>query len=104
MLPKKKRLTKEDFKKTRLQVFFRGNVLDVARGPSQEQKFACVISKKKIATAVGRNTVKRKVYHALKQVPSHLQGIFIIYPKSIPKNTPFSAISDEIIRAFATLQ
>jgi ribonuclease P protein component len=104
MLQKKKRLTKNDFKGTHAKVFFRGNLLDVASIPSEQQRFTCVISKKKIATAVGRNLVRRKVYHALKAIPSHHKGLFIIYPKKIPKETPFAIISDEIIRAFATLQ
>ncbi|MEN9881174.1 MAG: Ribonuclease [Candidatus Parcubacteria bacterium] len=103
MLPKMKRLTKEDFKGARPKVFFRGVICDIAHIESENQKFACVISKKKIKKAAARNAIKRKVYHSLEAIQPQVKGLFIIYPKSIPKITPYSHIHDEIMRAFATL-
>lgn len=104
MLPKKERLTKEDFKDIHPKVFFRGMLFDAASTPSSSlPKFACVISKKKIKTAVGRNSIKRKVLTAIREVAPKKQHSVIFYIKAIPKETSYSQIKEEISKAFDTL-
>lgn len=103
MLPKSERLTKEDFQGVHPKVFYRGNLFEVGYSPSESMGFACIISKKKIATAVGRNAVKRKVYSILEKNKPIKTGNFFFYIKSVPKDTPASEFEKEINDAFATL-
>ncbi len=107
MLPKSERLTQEDFKVIRPKVFFRGVLFEAACAPSSVLKFACVISKKKIKTAIGRNTIKRKVLTAVREVKqtTAIKNMYIVfYIKAIPNETQYTTIKEEIIKAFATLQ
>ena len=103
MLQKKKRLTKEDFKVIKPKIFFRGVLFDVAFAPSLDQKFACVISKKKIKTSVSRNSIKRKVLSVINELNPQKKGFFIFYIKTIPKTTSYALVKEEISKAFDTL-
>jgi ribonuclease P protein component len=57
------------------------------------ERFAVVISKKIIKSAVGRNRVRRRVYEAIRlELPTFLTPkdfIFVIYNKTV-KDMPFS--------------
>ncbi len=103
MLPKAKRLTKEDFNGTRPKVFFRHELLDIAQIPHISQKFACVVSKKTCKRAVDRNIIKRRVYTVLQSIIIQQKNSFILYPKRISLTTPYSHLDKEIKKAFATL-
>ena len=105
MLPKSLRLTKEDFKKGHPKVFFRGDFLEAAYIPSTTRKFACVITKKRVKTAVARNTLKRKVFTAVNQLRKTTTntGFIILYLKAISKETPYLHLKEEIKKVFATL-
>ncbi len=103
MPPKNKRFTKEDFLKARPKVFFRGALVDIAYVQLPTQKFACVISKKTLKTAVVRNSVKRKIMNCLSTIEIPTQHSFVIYPKKTTKDTPYSLLDEEIKKAFATL-
>lgn len=103
MPPKTKRFTKEDFSGIRPKVFFRGTVLDVAYTPLSPQKFACVISKKTLKTAVERNFVKRRIMNGLRTMDIPKQYSFIFYPKKTSYTTPYTLLIEEIKQAFATL-
>ena len=63
------------------------------------QRFAVVISKKVLKSAVGRNRVRCRVYEALRlELPEftyHLDCIFVIYNKSIA-TMPFRELRDTI--------
>lgn len=67
---------------------------DNSRG---HQRFAVVISKKVIKSAVGRNRVRRRVYEAIRMNLPYFKDkkdcIFVIYSKEV-KDTPF----DELIK------
>ena len=104
MLPKSERLTKQDFEGNRPKVFFRGNFFDVAIIPTDTQKFACVISKKKVKRAVTRNLIKRRILSAVKENKPEKKGHFIFYIKSNAEGVAYSIIKEEISLAFATLQ
>ncbi len=107
MLPKSKRLNKEDFKGVRPKVFFRCEFFDVASTPSLHTKYACVITKKRVKTAVARNTLKRKTLTAIWELenknPSQSNHHFIFYIKAIPKETPYALLQEEIKKVFDTL-
>lgn len=107
MLPKSKRLKQEDFKGVRPKVFFRGDLLEAAYIPSSLQKFACVITKKRVKTAVARNTLKRKVFAAVRSLTTNQSinktGFMVFYLKAISQDTPYQKIEEEIRKAFATL-
>ena len=64
------------------------------------QRFAVVISKKVIKSAVGRNRVRRRVYEALRlMLPEYTEKkdcIFVIYSKEI-RDIDFSSLQ-KIIR------
>ena len=58
-----------------------------AKNSRNHQRFAVVISKKVIKSAVGRNRVRRRVYEAIRlnlpDFPDKKDCIFIIYSKEI---------------------
>lgn len=60
-------------------------------------RFAVVISKKVIKSAVGRNRVRRRVYEAIRKnlesIPKKKDYIFVIYNKNI-KDIPFSELEN----------
>lgn len=103
MLPKSKRLTKEDFKDSRPKIFFRGEFFDIATLPINPSKFACVIAKKTLSRAVDRNTLKRKIFAIVGNSKIKSSYSFIIYPKKTSSTIPYSQLEEEIRRAFATL-
>jgi ribonuclease P protein component len=103
MPPKTKRFTKEDFSGIRPKVFFRGTLLDIAYIPLSSQKFACVISKKTLKTAVERNMVKRRILNGLRTLTIPTQHSFIFYPKKTSYTAPYALLIEEIKQAFTTL-
>ncbi len=107
MLPKSKRLNKEDFKRARPKVFFRGDVFDASLFLSPIRKYACVITKKRVKTAVARNMLKRKVLTAVREMHQETtkqeKDYIIFYIKAIPKETSYTLIKEEIRKAFDTL-
>lgn len=65
-----------------------------------KQRFAVVVSKKVLKSAVGRNRIRRRVYEALRlELPNILKPmdcIFTVYSKEI-KDIPFARLQ-ELIR------
>ena len=65
------------------------------------QRFAVVVSKKVLKTAVGRNRIRRRVYEAIRaELPKYQAKndcIFIIYSKDFQK-IPFSELQSEVRR------
>ena len=104
MLPKSKRLTKEDFTGLRPKVFFRGELIDVAYTLSPTLKFACVISKKTLKRAVDRNLIKRRCMESVKNLNPSKTSYFILYPKKTTLSSTYQQLHEEISKAFATLQ
>ena len=103
MLPKSKRLTKEDFTNSRPKIVFRGDLFDLAVVPIIPTKYACVISKKTLRRAVDRNAVKRKIFTAIRNNEIKSVSSCIIYPKKASLDTTYPQLEKEIMRAFATL-
>lgn len=103
MLPKSERLTKVDFVGLRPRIIFRGSFVDIAVSPSEMSRFACVIAKKRIKKAVDRNTVKRKIYHIIKDFKPKTPHLVIVYPKVTALAGEYTHIQEEIRSAFATL-
>ncbi|MFA6608550.1 MAG: ribonuclease P protein component [Candidatus Paceibacterota bacterium] len=103
MLPKSKRLTRDDFSKLQKRTTIRGNYFDVVISPSSETKFACVITKKRIKLATNRNSVRRKIYHALNGVVIKSPHLVIFYPKQNAHNASYKALLEEIQKVFATI-
>ena len=68
-----------------------------ADNPRGFTRFAVVISKKVIKSAVGRNRVRRRVYEALRlnfdDIPKKRDYIFVIYDKNF-KDMPFRELED----------
>lgn len=104
MVPKTKRLTKQDFSGQRPKVFFRGTVCDVAYIQGNEVKYACIISKKTIKKAVMRSKIKRRVYSVLEKIQPSRAGCFLVYPKSICNTSSYEQLQYQLTQAFATLQ
>lgn len=110
MLPKSERLTKDDFVNTYPKVFFRSEYFDVTSISSLQQKFACVISKKRIKKAVTRNKVKRRIFNSIKELLlqktlsiEHKKQYIVFYPKPITQKTDYHVLYKEISKVFATL-
>jgi ribonuclease P protein component len=103
MFPKTQRFTKEDFSGVRLKVFFRGILLDIAYCTLPTQKYACVISKKTLKTAVQRNLVKRRIMNGLQTCTIPEGKSFVFYPKKTSYTAEYSLLIEEIQQAFATL-
>lgn len=103
MLPKTRRLTKEDFTTSRPKTFFRGEFFDIAYLSLPTKKFACVISKKTLKNAVDRNKVKRRIMNIISKIEITSAYSFIIYPKKISLDVTYQQLYKEIQKAFATL-
>lgn len=103
MLPKSKRLTRDDFSNLQKKIMLRANYFDVLLSPSNSTKFACVISKKRIKLATERNSVKRKIYHALLGINLKSPHFVVFYPKQNMIKMPFKILQEEIQKVFATL-
>jgi len=103
MLPKSKRLTRDDFSKLQNRKIIRGNFFDMAVSPSVTTRFAVVVAKKRIKLAVDRNRVKRKIYNTLQDIVLEKPHFVIIYPKQNICSAPYKTINDEIVSIFATL-
>ena len=104
MPPKKRRLTKNDFKKGRTKVFFSNTLFDVATIQGVENKVACVISKKTIKKAIDRNKEKRRflniIYKSIKN-KNHISLVF--FPKKTTHLVTNEKLKEEIDTFFATL-
>ena len=103
MLPKSKRLTRDDFSQLKKRKTIQGDYFDIVISPSKETRFACVVSKKRIKLAVDRNKVKRKIYSALETSSLKTPQLVIFYPKQKIKTAPHKEILSEINKVFATL-
>jgi ribonuclease P protein component len=103
MLPKSKRLTKEDFTATRPKIVFRGELFDIAVVSLPSQKFGCVISKKTLKKAVERNLVKRRIFAILETINLEVNSSFIIYPKKTSLTAPYSHLKNTLEQVFVTL-
>ena len=62
----------------------------------KEPKYSCIVSKKVVATAVGRNTLKRKMREALKTLPQSGQTV-IVYAKKGAAELSVRAIRSELV-------
>ena len=66
-----------------------------AKNSRHRQRFAVVVSKKVLKTAVGRNRIRRRVYEALRlELPRYAAKkdcIFVIYSKDI-RTLPFDEL------------
>ena len=64
-----------------------------------KQRFAAVVSKKILKSAVGRNRIRRRIYEAiryeLKNIKQPIDCIFVIYSKDY-QTKPFSEIKQDI--------
>lgn len=99
MLPKKERLTKNDFKGWRPHPLFRGTFVDISGASSKETKFACVVSKKRFKKSVERNKAKRKVYSILAKAKTKTPNLIVVYPKQNLISSSYKNIETEIIGA-----
>lgn len=104
MLPKSKRLTKQDFSIARPKVFFRGELFDTAYLLLPTQKFACVTAKKTLKRAVDRNLVKRRLLSLVGKNLPPLKYSVIIYPKKPSLTSSYQQLEEQIKQAFATLR
>jgi ribonuclease P protein component len=100
------RLSKKDFDTIRFSTIYRGRLFDVKKGESPSFKVSCVISKKTIKTATGRNVIRRKVLHAIREasVLENKTSALCVYPKKEIQEANYQDIVSEIIQAFATLR
>lgn len=85
MLPKKRRVTTEQFKNilTKSTVHHSAHLsLRITKDMAQLSRFSVVVSKKVARSAVERNSLKRKVYTTLEglmvHVPVGWKGIFFV--------------------------
>ena len=66
-----------------------------------KQRFAVVISKKVIKSAVGRNRVRRRVYEAIRlnlaEIPESYDYIFIVFSKDL-KTMDFTEIEKLVLK------
>ena len=103
MLPKSERLTKTDFVGLRPRIVFRGTFVDIAISKTTTSRFACIIAKKRIKRAVDRNSVKRKIYHIIREIKPKSPNLVIIYPKVTALHASQIHIREEIGSVFTTL-
>lgn len=104
MPPKKERLTKKDFSTLEKKTTARSHFFDITYFKSNSPKVGCVVLKKRIKKATKRNTIKRRVYHAYKETKPKTPYTIIFYPKQDISKTPFTELTNEMLKIFATLQ
>lgn len=103
MLPKKNRISKKDFPSSQRQGIrvFSAFFSAVFYKNEGEVRVAVVISKKTAKTAVLRNLLRRRFYHAIQENHGRFiqKGSLVIYPKKEAGAAPFSVIKKEITEA-----
>ena len=78
-----------------------------AENTRKKQRFAVVVSKKVLKSAVGRNRIRRRVYEALRLEHSHIEDpvdcIFVVYSKDVA-TMPFMELRNLIRKLLAEAQ
>ena len=101
MLPRSQRLPKDLLKASRgTRVFFGfGSLLLLSRTPHPQA--AVVVSKKTCPSAVLRNKLRRRVYHALRNLMKEglVKTNLIVYPSRRALPAPFSDLERALGRA-----
>lgn len=100
MIPKSKRLNKNDFTSLSRRNIIRTNLFDLGYLSSLNNKVTCIISKKTIKKAVDRNKIKRKFYNAYSENKIKTPYIIIFYPKKESLHTPYLVLKEEISKIF----
>lgn len=95
MLPRGKRLTRDDFKGLKMGNRLHGEHFTLVYIPSQTSKIGVVISKKAVPKAVSRNLLKRKLSHVLRTAVYPNHSIVVYVKKGADKKT-FAEIQKEI--------
>ena len=103
MLPRSKRLSKTFFKVPRgTRVFFEFGTLQLL--PHElGVRAAVAVSKKTCPTAPDRNKLRRRIYHALRNLIQRgvvTRGI-VVYPNRSALNAPFEKLERALARALA---
>lgn len=99
MLPKTKKMTKKDFSATGRSFSLSGPLFSLKILKNQDKsKFSVVVSKKISKSAVGRNTIKRRFFNAIKENMSlfDTQNTYTFFIKKEAENTKNPYISKEI--------
>lgn len=104
MPPKEIRLSRSDFSKLSKRATLRSPLFDITYSASDSLKVACVIAKKRIKLAVERNRIRRKTYHAFKEINFNKNYIIIIYPRIEMSKCPYKEIVMELSKVLATLK
>lgn len=103
MLPKSRRLKKNDFVGIKTKVIFRGTYTDVAVAPAPSLKFSCIISKKTVKRAIDRNKIKRRIYGILEKIKTTTPYFVFLYPKQPALDSNYKLLQAEIYKVFDTL-
>jgi ribonuclease P protein component len=104
MLPKSKRLTKQDFTITRPKIFFRGELFDLAFCVLTTQKVGCVISKKTLKKATDRNFVRRRFYSLFLDIKVPKNYSIIVYPKKNSLTYSYKELQGILTQALTILR
>ncbi|PIR85072.1 hypothetical protein COU15_02770 [Candidatus Kaiserbacteria bacterium CG10_big_fil_rev_8_21_14_0_10_45_20] len=96
MLPKQKRIRKEDFpqKKPLARGAFSWGTVSLFSGESFA--VAVIVSKKVFKTAVMRNKARRRVYMAVKKVGAEPDARLLVYPNRGFFDTSFRSMQEDI--------
>jgi ribonuclease P protein component len=101
MLPKKNRISKENFPSPKRQGFrvFSQLFSVVFYKGEEEIRMAVVVSKKIAKTAVMRNRIRRKMYSILREGTkrTNKKGTLVIYPKKEALTAKFSVLEKEVV-------
>jgi ribonuclease P protein component len=99
MLPKKERLSREEFN----QFFSLGKrhhspTLQIVYAPHDTLHVSVVVSKKIAKMAVTRNKIRRQIYDIVRhhRTEVQLRGVFIFFTKAGVAQMPYSALKEEI--------
>ena len=106
MLPKSRRLVRNDFAKRALKsVPFAFGSIKVLDGPPEPggPRAAVVVSKKVLPRAVSRNALRRRVYAILREKSraGATAHALIVYPNKKAAAAPFAELALELERALA---
>lgn len=69
----------------------------------KQSRFAVVVSKKVMKTAVGRNRIRRRIYEIIRQEFNRIDGVYdvaiIVFHKSV-KDMPYDELRNQVVDMF----
>ena len=101
MLPKSSRISRKQFPAGGRRVSFAFGTITHTPARSKETRFAVVVPKKAVATAVERNLLRRRAYAALRGYKPSDNRTSVIYLDKRARNVSYSELKAALLKALS---